>query len=110
MVTASTYDTILTGPTTEVARECDGIVSDARWTWIRRSLSGEVVSFALIQGTTLSIGDEPAFQSDRTVNCAVGRQEPDGWHVDIQGPERWSTMTSSSGDTRIEERCAASVE
>jgi hypothetical protein len=87
IVKATTLDTILTGPT-NAERECDGIISDATWTWVRRSLSGELLAFALIQGRNLIVDNRREFRAESVVDCAVGQQ----------------------GSKRIEELCAASAE
>jgi Heparinase II/III-like protein len=87
IVKGTTLDTILTGPT-NAERECDGIISDATWTWVRRSLSGELLAFALIQGRNLIVDNRREFRAESVVDCAVGQQ----------------------GSKRIEELCAVSAE
>jgi hypothetical protein len=59
---ASNVDTILTGPTLDHGN--NEIVSDAAWTWVRHSLAGELLAFALIQGRQLIIDDKCVFQTD----------------------------------------------
>ena len=110
VMTASTSDTILSGPTTLASPERDEIISDARWTWVRRSLDGELLAFAIIHGRSLIIDDRPEFQAESIVDCAVGQRGPDGWHVEVQGPRGWSQRSSGSSSNRIEDSCAASVE
>ena len=78
VATASTSDTILTGPTMETERARDGVISDATWTWVRRSLSGDLLAFALIRGRSLIIDNRREFQADRVVDCAIGQRGRDG--------------------------------
>ena len=104
---ASTVDTIFTGPTRHTAEARDGIISDAACTWVRRSLSGELLAFALINGRKLVIDSRTEFQADTAVDCAVGHDGPDGWRVDVQSADRRAPISTH---TRIEESCAAFAE
>jgi uncharacterized heparinase superfamily protein len=104
---ASTVDTILTGPTSHAADPRDGVISDAACTWVRRSLNGELLAFALINGRKLVIDNRTEFQADASVDCAVGHDGPDGWRVDVQSAD-WHAPISTHG--RIEESCAAFAE
>jgi hypothetical protein len=62
IATASTVDTILTGP--RLDHEHNEVASDAAWTWVRHSLAGELLAFALIQGRRLIIDNKCVFQAD----------------------------------------------
>ena len=110
IATASTRDTILTGTAADAESVPDGIVSDATWTWVRRSLDGELLAFALIQGRTLIVDNQCEFQGDTAVQCAIGRHGKNGWRVDVQSADGWSTIRSISSVTRIDDSCVASAE
>ncbi|HZI43261.1 MAG TPA: alginate lyase family protein, partial [Gemmatimonadaceae bacterium] len=108
IATASHLDTLLTGPMLDGGP--NELVSDASWTWLRHSLDGQLVAFALVDGRNLTIDNTPVFQADRPVDCAIGRPGPDGWRVDVQSGNRLSMITPPSTISQIEEPCAASVE
>jgi hypothetical protein len=103
----SSIDTILTGPVSADSEH--GIISDAAWTWVRRSLRGELLSFALVRGTHLIVDDRTQLASGSVVDCAVGRPEHDGWHVDLQWQDRSEMRCTSSGEPS-DKRCVASAE
>jgi hypothetical protein len=105
--TASTFDTILTGPTRHAAGAPEGVVSDAACTWVRRSRSGELLAFAIINGRKLVIDDRTEFQADAAAGCAIGHDGPDGWCVDVESADRCSPISTG---TRIKESCAAFAE
>lgn len=104
--TASTVDTILTGPTTCAAGPRDGVVSDAAYTWVRRSLSGELLAFAIVNGRKLVVDERTEFRADSVIDCAIGHDVAGRWRVDVQSDRRTAISTS----TRIEESCAAFAE
>jgi uncharacterized heparinase superfamily protein len=107
IATASTFDTILTGPTTYAAGPHDGVVSDAACTWLRRSLSGELLAFAIVNGRKLVLDDRTVFHAESVVDCAIGHDVAGRWRVDVQSANR---RTAISTGTRIEESCAAFAE
>jgi len=106
VTTPTAVDTILTGPTD--GADDPSIVSDAAWTWVRRSLDGELAAFAVVRGSTLLIDGRPAVQTSVAVHHAVGRRDGERWHVELQPPSarRFSLASLDS----IDEPCAASVE
>ena len=110
VATSSTSDTILTGPTMPDGIERDGIASDAAWTWVRRSLSGELLAFALIQGRRLVIDNKPEFEADGVVDWALAQRRRGEWHVDVQGQRQLATVSPSSKGNWSEDSCAAFVE
>jgi hypothetical protein len=110
IATASTRDTILTGPTVATEEECDGIASDATFTWVRRSLGGELMAFVLIHGRQLIVDGQVEFHSESVADSAIGRREARGRQVDVQWPDRRATIVSPARGDQIEEPCAESVE
>jgi hypothetical protein len=104
----ASVDTILTGPTSDSRH--NEIVSDAAWTWVRCSPSGELLAFALVGGSALTIGGCRLFHSDSIVDCAIGRRDSDGWRIELASSDRASIVSTLSTASGIEESCAASVE
>jgi hypothetical protein len=107
VVTPTAVDTILSGPSDDA--DDPSIASDGAWTWLRRSLDGELAAFAVVRGSTLRIDGAPAFQTSVAVDHVVGRRDGDHWHVEVQPPSasvRYSLARLPSTD----EPCAASVE
>lgn len=106
VATASMCDTIVTGSTSD---ECDGLITDGTWTWVRRSLAGEPLAFAIINGRRLSIDDRSTFQSDSVVDWAVGQRHADGWCVEVHVGGRQPTTSLIAADHK-ESSCVVSVE
>ncbi|HEX4468304.1 MAG TPA: heparinase II/III family protein, partial [Gemmatimonadaceae bacterium] len=104
----ASVDTILSGPASDSTH--NEIVSDAGWTWVRRSPTGELLAFAIVGGSALTIGGCPLFHSDSIVDCAIGRRDGDGWRIELESPDRPSIISRLSTTSGIEEPCAASVE
>lgn len=109
VVTPSMCDTIVTGPTNDSQDECDGLITDASWTWVRRSLTGEPLAYVVINGRYLSIDNRPALQSDAVVDCAFGQQHADGWRGEVHR-RGYRPTTSSILYGNHEASCAASAE
>lgn len=107
IATASTCDTIRTGPTTGSGDECESLFSDAAWTWVRRSNTGDPLAFAIIQGRQLRLDGRSVFEADSIVDCALGQQHPDGWRVDVHRRGRWSLSSIPNGASEIS--CAGSA-
>jgi Heparinase II/III-like protein/Heparinase II/III N-terminus len=107
VATPAAIDTILTGPTD--GADDPGIVSDAAWTWLRRSLDGELAAFAVVRGSTLRIDGAPLFETSDAVRHAVGRRDGDHWHVEVQPPSSSMRFSLARLDS-TDEPCAASVE
>lgn len=107
VATPTAVDTILTGPTD--GADDPSIVSDAAWTWLRRSLDGELTAFALVRGSTLRLDGVPVFQTSDAVHHAVGLRDGDRWHVEVQ-PASASARFSLARPYSTVEPCAASVE
>ena len=101
-------DTILTGPT--LTGDGGDVVSDAAWTWVRRSREGTVMAFALIHGRTLIVDKRRQFQADHIVDYATGRRGPDGWRIGVRSSSDRAQRSVSSMNNGVQESCAASVE
>jgi hypothetical protein len=109
VATASMCDTIVTGSTDVSECQPDGLTTDGTWTWVRRSLAGEPLAFAIINGRRLSIDRRSTFQSDSVVDFAVGQRHADGWYVEVRGSGR-QRATSLIADDHKESSCVVSVE
>jgi heparinase II/III-like protein len=104
----SASDTILIGDTGyEHAR--DGIDSDARWAWVRRSIDGELLGFALVHATKLIVDERFEFQNDSAVKWAIGRRVGGDWHVEAT-PLTGPPTPSNPYRAPVDEPCAASAE
>jgi len=77
---------------------------------VRRSLSGELLAFALIQGRRLVIDNKPEFEADGVVDWALAQRRRGKWHVDVQGQRQSATVSPSSKGNWSEDSCAAFVE
>ena len=108
VATASTRDTIVTGPTNAAELDGEGLITDGTWTWVRRSLAGEPVAFAIMNGRTLIIDNQCVFQADSVADCAVGQQNAGGWRVEVHG--RGRRTTSLMPNDHREVSCVASAE
>jgi hypothetical protein len=104
---ASGSDTILTGPTSDAAH--NDVVSDAAWTWVRRSPAGDPLAFVLVRGSHLTIDEYRAFHADRMVSYVIGRRDGDNWRIELESPTRMLTSPLCT-TTGIQESCVASVE
>jgi hypothetical protein len=106
----STIDTILTGPIGFADVGQGGVISDGTWTWVRRSLTGEPLAFALLQGQRLLIDREPVLDVDSILDCAVGEKGPTEWEIDTHQPDQQRPCALAAVSKSMEEPCAASVE
>ncbi|HEY2855854.1 MAG TPA: alginate lyase family protein [Gemmatimonadaceae bacterium] len=108
--TETARDTILTGPSAASSEaDSEGIVSDAKWTWVRRSPSGELLEFAIVQGQRLLIDDRAVFECDTPVDCVSGKKRGSEWDLDVQPRDVWSPPTQRLVVDEIES-CVASAE
>jgi hypothetical protein len=108
IATESATDTILIGDAA-TERAGDGIVSDARWAWARRSLDGELLGLALVHATKLIVDERSELQNDSPVKWAIGRRERGDWRVDAE-PLTGRSRSFDPHRAQIDEPCAASVE
>jgi Heparinase II/III-like protein/Heparinase II/III N-terminus len=108
--TVSARDMILTGPSalsSEAAGE--GILSDAKWTWVRWSRSGELLEFALVQGRRLVIDHRAVFESEGLVKCVSGKRRGSAWDLEVQPLDGSSPSTQRLVLDGMES-CVASAE
>ena len=93
----SARDIILTGPVPSGIDGQEHVIADAMWTWVRYSHCGEPLEFALLHGRSLILGKTPVFQSDRTVDCAMGRHVDGAWEIETgHVRHQWNSVLQQS--------------